>query len=107
MEDEDIYAPLGVNDEYDSIQSSAKAVAIANRPPAPTPRPESTQVKQDKTPYIAKGNLSVCRRILSSKTKRNMMELELCSAREGEFGGDHVGGRKCLECALPLSVECC
>ncbi|XP_036967807.1 B-cell scaffold protein with ankyrin repeats-like isoform X1 [Acanthopagrus latus] len=54
VEDEDIYAPLGVNDEYDSIQSTAKAVAIANRPPAPTPRPESTQVKEDKTPYIAK-----------------------------------------------------
>lgn len=86
MEDEDIYAPLGVNDEYDSIQSTAKAVAIANRPPAPTPRPESTQVKEDKTPYIAKGNLSLCCRILSSKkTQRELMELELCSACEGEF----------------------
>ncbi|XP_041821427.1 B-cell scaffold protein with ankyrin repeats-like isoform X1 [Chelmon rostratus] len=52
--DEDIYAPLGVNDEYDTILNSTKAVAIANRPPAPTPRPESTQVKEDKTPYIAK-----------------------------------------------------
>ncbi|XP_070710883.1 B-cell scaffold protein with ankyrin repeats-like [Pempheris klunzingeri] len=53
-EEEDIYAPLGVNDEYDTILNSTKAVAIANRPPAPTPRPESTQVKEDRTPYIAK-----------------------------------------------------
>ncbi|XP_051285063.1 B-cell scaffold protein with ankyrin repeats-like [Dicentrarchus labrax] len=52
--DEDIYAPLGVNDEYDTILNSTKAVVIANRPPAPTPRPESTQVKEDRTPYIAK-----------------------------------------------------
>ncbi|XP_071333778.1 B-cell scaffold protein with ankyrin repeats-like [Trachinotus anak] len=50
---EDLYAPLGVNDEYDTILNSTKATFIANRPPAPTPRPESTQVKEDKTPYIA------------------------------------------------------
>ncbi|XP_040886683.1 B-cell scaffold protein with ankyrin repeats-like [Toxotes jaculatrix] len=50
---EDLYAPLGVNDEYDTILNSTKAVVIANRPPAPTPRPESTQVKEDRTPYIA------------------------------------------------------
>ncbi|XP_073330743.1 B-cell scaffold protein with ankyrin repeats-like [Pagrus major] len=54
VDDEDIYAPLEVNDEYDSIQNPAKPVDIANRPPAPTPRPESTPVKEDKTPYIAK-----------------------------------------------------
>ncbi|CAJ1086366.1 B-cell scaffold protein with ankyrin repeats-like isoform X2 [Xyrichtys novacula] len=53
-EEEDIYAPLGVNDEYDTILNSTKAVVIANRPPAPTPRPESTQVKEDTTPYITK-----------------------------------------------------
>ncbi|XP_059210396.1 B-cell scaffold protein with ankyrin repeats-like [Centropristis striata] len=54
-EDEDIYAaPLGVNDEYDAILNSTKAVVIANRPPAPTPRPEITQVKEDRTPYITK-----------------------------------------------------
>ncbi|XP_034532567.1 B-cell scaffold protein with ankyrin repeats-like [Notolabrus celidotus] len=53
-EEEDIYTPLGVNDEYDTILKPTKAVATANRPPAPTPRPESTQVKEDKTPYIAK-----------------------------------------------------
>ncbi|XP_044039154.1 B-cell scaffold protein with ankyrin repeats-like isoform X2 [Siniperca chuatsi] len=50
--DEDIYAPLGVNDEYDTILNSTKSVVIANRPPAPTPRPEITQVKEDRTPYI-------------------------------------------------------
>ncbi|XP_069026457.1 B-cell scaffold protein with ankyrin repeats-like [Embiotoca jacksoni] len=52
-EDEDPYAPLGVNDEYDTILNSTKAVLIANRPPAPTPRPESTQVMESRTPYIA------------------------------------------------------
>lgn len=56
VEDEDIYAPLGVSDEYDTILNSTKAVVIANRPPAPTPRPEGTQVKEDRTPYIAQGN---------------------------------------------------
>ncbi|GLD53659.1 B-cell scaffold protein with ankyrin repeats, partial [Lates japonicus] len=49
---EDLYAPLGVNDEYDTILNSTKAAVIANRPPAPTPRPESTQL-DDRTPYIA------------------------------------------------------
>uniref|UniRef100_A0A3Q1I3Z7 B cell scaffold protein with ankyrin repeats 1 n=1 Tax=Acanthochromis polyacanthus TaxID=80966 RepID=A0A3Q1I3Z7_9TELE len=52
-EDEDLYAPLGMNDEYDTFLNSTKAVLVANRPPAPTPRPESTQVKESETPYIA------------------------------------------------------
>ncbi|KAM7377438.1 hypothetical protein PAMA_013969 [Pampus argenteus] len=52
-EEEDPYAPLGVNDEYDTILTSKKAVVIANRPPAPTPRPETSQTKEDRTPYIA------------------------------------------------------
>ncbi|XP_030017533.1 B-cell scaffold protein with ankyrin repeats-like [Sphaeramia orbicularis] len=52
-EEEDPYAPLGVNDEYDTILTSTTAIAIANRPPAPTPRPETTPVKEDRTPYIA------------------------------------------------------
>ncbi|XP_008296232.1 B-cell scaffold protein with ankyrin repeats [Stegastes partitus] len=52
-EDEDLYAPLGMSDEYDTFLNSTKAVLIANRPPAPTPRPESTQVKESRTPYIA------------------------------------------------------
>ncbi|XP_031141008.1 B-cell scaffold protein with ankyrin repeats isoform X1 [Sander lucioperca] len=51
-EEEDIYAPLRVNDEYDTILNSTKAVVIANRPPAPTPRPESTQGMESGTPYI-------------------------------------------------------
>ncbi|XP_033961680.1 B-cell scaffold protein with ankyrin repeats-like [Pseudochaenichthys georgianus] len=51
-EEEDIYLPL--EDGYDSILNSTKAVVIANRPPAPTPRPEGTQVKEDGTPYITK-----------------------------------------------------
>ncbi|KAK2863236.1 hypothetical protein Q5P01_002769 [Channa striata] len=52
-EEEGVYAPLGVNDEYDTILNSAKAVDVANRPPAPTPRPQNTRLKEDKTPYIA------------------------------------------------------
>nr|XP_020479414.1 B-cell scaffold protein with ankyrin repeats [Monopterus albus] len=51
--EEDLYTVLGVNDERDTILNSTKAVVIANRPPAPTPRPESSQVKEAKTPYIA------------------------------------------------------
>ncbi|KAK5875985.1 hypothetical protein CesoFtcFv8_027003 [Champsocephalus esox] len=51
-EEEDIYLPL--EDGYDSILNPTKAVVIANRPPAPTPRPEGTQVKEDGTPYITK-----------------------------------------------------
>ncbi|XP_060887785.1 B-cell scaffold protein with ankyrin repeats-like [Labrus mixtus] len=53
-EEEEIYTPLEVSDEYDSMLNSTKAVVIANRPPAPTPRPESSHVKEDRTPYIAK-----------------------------------------------------
>ncbi|KAI1888315.1 hypothetical protein AGOR_G00183750 [Albula goreensis] len=53
QEEEDPYAPLGVNDEeYDTISTSSKAVIIANRPPAPTPRPETIS-KEDSTPFIA------------------------------------------------------
>uniref|UniRef100_UPI0037E7F3EF B-cell scaffold protein with ankyrin repeats-like n=1 Tax=Semicossyphus pulcher TaxID=241346 RepID=UPI0037E7F3EF len=53
-EEDEIYAPLGVSDEYDTMLNSTKAVVIANRPPAPTPRPESTHVTEDRTPYITK-----------------------------------------------------
>lgn len=53
-EEEDPYAPLGINDEeYDTILAPSNAMVIANRPPAPTPRPETTPVKQDQTPFIA------------------------------------------------------
>ncbi|KAM4611572.1 B-cell scaffold protein with ankyrin repeats-like [Polymixia lowei] len=52
--EEDPYAPLGVNDEeYDTIFSSSSAALITNRPPAPTPRPETTTTKDGRTPFIA------------------------------------------------------
>ncbi|XP_078147987.1 B-cell scaffold protein with ankyrin repeats-like, partial [Centroberyx gerrardi] len=52
--EEDPYAPLGVNDEeYDTILTSSNAALITNRPPAPTPRPEGTPAKEDRTPFIA------------------------------------------------------
>ncbi|KAJ8008226.1 hypothetical protein DPEC_G00102600 [Dallia pectoralis] len=53
-EKEEVYTPLGLDDEeYDTICTSSGDVVIANRPPAPTPRPEVTPVKEDSTPYIA------------------------------------------------------
>uniref|UniRef100_A0A3Q2E8K0 DBB domain-containing protein n=1 Tax=Cyprinodon variegatus TaxID=28743 RepID=A0A3Q2E8K0_CYPVA len=52
-EDEDLYAPLGVNEDSNSNLNSEKAVILANRPPAPTPRPESMQLKESRTSYIA------------------------------------------------------
>ncbi len=69
-----------------------KAVTIANRPPAPTPRPESTQVKEDKTPYIAKGKHFLLCCILcylfSPKWSRfwSKNNTKLCTVCEGEFG---------------------
>uniref|UniRef100_A0A087X2Q4 DBB domain-containing protein n=1 Tax=Poecilia formosa TaxID=48698 RepID=A0A087X2Q4_POEFO len=52
-EDEDLYTPLGVNDESNSNFKSEKTLDLTNRPPAPTPRPECMQLKEGKTPYIA------------------------------------------------------
>ncbi|XP_024861318.1 B-cell scaffold protein with ankyrin repeats [Kryptolebias marmoratus] len=55
-DDEDLYALLGQNDDDDDddpSQSPRKAALLANRPPAPTPRPECMQAKQSKTPFIA------------------------------------------------------
>ncbi|XP_038130731.1 B-cell scaffold protein with ankyrin repeats-like [Cyprinodon tularosa] len=52
-EDEDLYAPLGVNEDSNSNLNSEKAVILANRPPAPTPRPECMQLKESRTSYIA------------------------------------------------------
>ncbi|KAL0970346.1 hypothetical protein UPYG_G00240730 [Umbra pygmaea] len=50
---DELYAPLGINDDkYDAISSSSCAT-VANRPPAPTPRPENLPVKEDSTPFIA------------------------------------------------------
>lgn len=54
-EEEDPYALFRMTDEYDSILTSTTAISIANRPPAPTPRPESTHVKEDQTLFIAQG----------------------------------------------------
>ncbi|XP_034757293.1 B-cell scaffold protein with ankyrin repeats-like [Etheostoma cragini] len=51
-EEDDLYAPLTMNDECDTIRNPTALVVIANRPPAPTPRPESTQGMDSGTPYI-------------------------------------------------------
>lgn len=76
--EEDIYAPLGGNDEYDTILSSSKAPAIASRPPVPTPRPKSS-AEVDRTPYIAKGT------VICSSISRHL------SSREFQLDGvDHA-----------------
>ncbi|XP_060951811.1 B-cell scaffold protein with ankyrin repeats-like [Limanda limanda] len=49
---DDIYASLGVNDEYETFMNPTKAMVIANRPPAPTPRPASLEVEEDTASYI-------------------------------------------------------
>ncbi|XP_034020931.1 B-cell scaffold protein with ankyrin repeats-like [Thalassophryne amazonica] len=51
-DEEDPYAVLGVNDDCDTNLTSKNTVLLANRPPAPNPRPESTHVKEEQTPYI-------------------------------------------------------
>ncbi|MED6244370.1 hypothetical protein ATANTOWER_006803, partial [Ataeniobius toweri] len=51
-EDEDLYTPLGANDDLNSNLKSEKVVDLVNRPPAPTPRPECMQLKEGRTPYI-------------------------------------------------------
>ncbi|KAJ8269341.1 hypothetical protein COCON_G00119480 [Conger conger] len=51
-EEEDPYAPIGIDDEeYDTILTSSKAMIMANRPPAPIPRPEA--MVESSTPFIA------------------------------------------------------
>ncbi|ROL45641.1 B-cell scaffold protein with ankyrin repeats [Anabarilius grahami] len=53
-EDENVYTPLGKDEEeYDTILTSSSSGAIVNRPPAPTPRPDSLPTPDDKTPFIA------------------------------------------------------
>ncbi|XP_077085703.1 B-cell scaffold protein with ankyrin repeats-like isoform X1 [Siphateles boraxobius] len=53
-EDENVYTPLGRNEEeYDTILTSNSPLVIVNRPPAPTPRPDSLPTPEDKTPFIA------------------------------------------------------
>ncbi|XP_051543210.1 B-cell scaffold protein with ankyrin repeats-like isoform X1 [Myxocyprinus asiaticus] len=54
IDDENVYSPVGRDDEeYDTILTSSSAVVIANRPPAPTPRPECLPIPDNKTPFIA------------------------------------------------------
>ncbi|KAJ8262549.1 hypothetical protein GJAV_G00167660 [Gymnothorax javanicus] len=51
-QEEDLYMLVGANsDVYDSFVAPSKAQIIANRPPAPVPRPENT--KLDSTPFIS------------------------------------------------------
>uniref|UniRef100_A0A673N2L7 DBB domain-containing protein n=1 Tax=Sinocyclocheilus rhinocerous TaxID=307959 RepID=A0A673N2L7_9TELE len=53
-EGENVYTPLGRDgEEYDTILTSSSSVVIVNRPPAPTPRPDSLPTPEDKTPFIA------------------------------------------------------
>ncbi|XP_063043010.1 B-cell scaffold protein with ankyrin repeats-like, partial [Engraulis encrasicolus] len=87
-EEEDPYAPLGVNDEeYDTILSSSSSVVIANRPPAPTPRPETIPTREDRTPFIAqvfqkKGPQSDAGTLYSLPLKRDSI-----SSTYDTFGG--------------------
>ncbi|RVE60610.1 hypothetical protein OJAV_G00182720 [Oryzias javanicus] len=48
-EEDDLYTPLEANDDT----SSENAVVIVNRPPAPAPRPENSEMKNSKVPFIA------------------------------------------------------
>ncbi|XP_034159294.2 B-cell scaffold protein with ankyrin repeats [Pangasianodon hypophthalmus] len=41
------------NEEYDTILTSSSSMVMANRPPAPAPRPESLPKKEENVPYIA------------------------------------------------------
>lgn len=55
-DDESVYTHLGGGDEeYDTILTSSGSPVIANRPPAPTPRPNSFINTGDNTPFIAQG----------------------------------------------------
>ncbi|XP_076144603.1 B-cell scaffold protein with ankyrin repeats-like isoform X1 [Alosa pseudoharengus] len=80
-EEEDPYAPLGVNnEEYDTILSPSNSVVIANRPPAPTPRPETIPTKEDRTPYIAQ----VFQKKMSQPDAGTLYSLPLKQVRERE-----------------------
>ncbi|XP_065145052.1 B-cell scaffold protein with ankyrin repeats-like [Paramisgurnus dabryanus] len=53
-DDESVYTHLGGDDEeYNTILTSSGSPVIANRPPAPTPRPSSLLNTGDNTPFIA------------------------------------------------------
>ncbi|XP_048092625.1 B-cell scaffold protein with ankyrin repeats-like [Alosa alosa] len=80
-EEEDPYAPLGVNnEEYDTVLSPSNSVVIANRPPAPTPRPETIPTKEDRTPYIAQ----VFQKKMSQPDAGTLYSLPLKQVRERE-----------------------
>ncbi|KAF4089322.1 hypothetical protein AMELA_G00065150 [Ameiurus melas] len=51
--DDDPYTLEVNNEEYDSILTSSSSMVMANRPPAPAPRPESLPTKEENLPYIA------------------------------------------------------
>ncbi|KAK1796987.1 hypothetical protein P4O66_008387, partial [Electrophorus voltai] len=53
-EEEDPYAHFGVTcEKNDTVLTAYSCVAIANRPPAPTPRPETFPTKKKSMPFIA------------------------------------------------------
>ncbi|XP_026865749.2 B-cell scaffold protein with ankyrin repeats [Electrophorus electricus] len=53
-EEEDPYAHFGVTcEKNDRVLTACGCVAIANRPPAPTPRPETFPTKKKSMPFIA------------------------------------------------------
>lgn len=53
--DDDPYTLEANNEEYDTILTSSSSMVMANRPPAPAPRPESLPTKEESIPYIAQG----------------------------------------------------
>ncbi|XP_066537971.1 B-cell scaffold protein with ankyrin repeats-like [Hoplias malabaricus] len=70
------YAQMGSNEDYDTILTANSSVVLANRPPAPTPRPESLPNKEDNTPFIAqvfqkKKSLADSETLYSLPTKQN------------------------------------
>lgn len=52
----DPYTLEANNEEYDTILTTSSFTVMANRPPAPAPRPESLPAKEENVPYIAQGN---------------------------------------------------
>lgn len=51
----DPYTLQANNEEYDTILTSSSSAVMANRPPAPPPRPVSLPMKEENVPYIAQG----------------------------------------------------
>lgn len=55
-DEEDPYYNIKINDEeYDTIMSPSSSDLIANRPPAPAPRPKSLPTAEEKMSFIAQG----------------------------------------------------